>query len=408
MGKTAATEAEDALAFVTGVMCLIGFILLLTYTAYGLSAWPLGLIKGTRSTHVEFSEVVGECKEVQDEIQAIKEKYEDGRRMTTSDRNRLHELNEKEHLLQRKVGFLASTMNSWLSKCFILLRPIQLLTGFVFSIIAFLIILGIVLTNIDKLLHSNGASSGYALDQPQIPNPIDIVLLFCQKVFPIDYILFGLLVLFFLLATIEAVRQMGIWFFWLRMYKVRPHRTRPQGLLLSCVILMFVVLTLNIILYSIAPQYATFGNQHYVKSKNNLTAGEFLMDTAATVDNTNVLASVEKAQNMHAQTLGENSNMFDIELETSTRNSDTAGELTSCSLSAPADACVMTRMSVLLVRFFYKAWFFGACYFWGSWAFTVIFLLGFIVSVIKKPESAVEGTIDADDFEDSDEELLTP
>lgn len=34
-------------------------------------------------------------------------------------------------------------------------------------------------------------------------------------------------------------------------------------------------------------------------------------------------------------------------------------------------------------------------------------LIGFIISVIKKRRSAIEGEVDADDFDDSDEELLT-
>ncbi len=34
-----------------------------------------------------------------------------------------------------------------------------------------------------------------------------------------------------------------------------------------------------------------------------------------------------------------------------------------------ADECEMTRMSMLLTRFFYKIWFFGACYYYASWVF---------------------------------------
>lgn len=36
------------------------------------------------------------------------------------------------------------------------------------------------------------------------------------------------------------------------------------------------------------------------------------------------------------------------------------------------DSCTMTRMSALLVRFFYKAWFFGAYYYWAMWAFIAV------------------------------------
>ena len=36
------------------------------------------------------------------------------------------------------------------------------------------------------------------------------------------------------------------------------------------------------------------------------------------------------------------------------------------------DACIMTRAAVFLNRFFYKVWFFGACYYWGTWVFLVV------------------------------------
>lgn len=32
----------------------------------------------------------------------------------------------------------------------------------------------------------------------------------------------------------------------------------------------------------------------------------------------------------------------------------------------------MTRAAVFLNRFFYKVWFFGACYYWGTWVFLVV------------------------------------
>ena len=49
-----------------------------------------------------------------------------------------------------------------------------------------------------------------------------------------------------------------------QMYKVRPRRTLPQGLLMFCMILMFLVLAINVILYELTPQYSSFGSQHYL------------------------------------------------------------------------------------------------------------------------------------------------
>ena len=45
------------------------------------------------------------------------------------------------------------------------------------------------------------------------------------------------------------------------MYKIRPRRTRPQGILLLCMILMFIILAINIIVYQLTPQYSMYGSQ---------------------------------------------------------------------------------------------------------------------------------------------------
>ena len=47
------------------------------------------------------------------------------------------------------------------------------------------------------------------------------------------------------------------------MYKIRPRRTRPQGLLFLCFLLVFIVLALNVLVYQLTPQYSSYGSQHY-------------------------------------------------------------------------------------------------------------------------------------------------
>jgi hypothetical protein len=49
-----------------------------------------------------------------------------------------------------------------------------------------------------------------------------------------------------------------------QLYKIRAGKTVPQGLLLMCMLLMFSMLTLNVFMLSLAPEYMTFGYQRYV------------------------------------------------------------------------------------------------------------------------------------------------
>ena len=48
-----------------------------------------------------------------------------------------------------------------------------------------------------------------------------------------------------------------------QLYKIRPQKTMPQALLFFVYILMYVVLAINVVLMSLAPQYMMYGNQKY-------------------------------------------------------------------------------------------------------------------------------------------------
>ncbi|XP_046564132.1 LOW QUALITY PROTEIN: probable lysosomal cobalamin transporter [Haliotis rubra] len=251
---------------------------------------------------------------------------------------------------------LEANDRSCIRKCLLVLRPFEMLFGFLFLLVALLIFISLLLTNIDKAMHSKGYKIGYALAQRKLPNPVDIALVFCQMVFPLDYILMSGIIVYFVFCSMSGIRNIGIWFLWIRMYKIRPRRTRPQGLLMLCMILMFIVLAINIIVYELTPQYSTFGSQKY----GNMTGG----------------------------------------------SNTTSTPLHQCTMEVAGEISVVARMALLLTRFFYKMWFFGATYYWGTWVFLGIYVLGFIIAVIKKRKSSIDGEIDEDDFDESDDEDL--
>lgn len=43
-----------------------------------------------------------------------------------------------------------------------------------------------------------------------------------------------------------------------------------------------------------------------------------------------------------------------------------------CSALAPAGECILSRMALLLLRFSYKAWIFGALFYWATWLLLVV------------------------------------
>uniref|UniRef100_A0A8C4Q3W1 Lysosomal cobalamin transport escort protein LMBD1 n=1 Tax=Eptatretus burgeri TaxID=7764 RepID=A0A8C4Q3W1_EPTBU len=262
-------------------------------SAYGMSALPAELIKGTKSMRYEQMETSRVAEETEQEILIIKAKA---------------------------IG------------------PLQLFAcPFRDRLLQF-----VVFVNLDRAIHSEGFQTGFVLHNSTWSNPINLVLIHLQQVFPLDYIFIAVITIYFIFTSMSGLRNMGIWFFWMKLYKVHPHRTRPQALLLVCLILMLIVLYMSYALHILAPEYTMFGSQMYLAFSH-----PFWLITPACF----------------------------------------------------ADDCTVTR----LYLFLHKFWFFTSIYYLGNWLFILVFLIGMTVSCLKRHSSPIEKALE--DY-DSDEEPL--
>ncbi|XP_052825855.1 probable lysosomal cobalamin transporter [Octopus bimaculoides] len=350
---------EDALSFLISSLSLLGMLAIITYTAYGMSAMPVRLIKGYRNISKDRLAAEQIRSVTTKNIDDIKSKYTGRRSMSSRDQARISELEENRRFLERQDRHLAEEQNSCLRKCLLVFRPFEIFVGVFCLLLTLLIFLSLLLTNIDKAMNSLGYKIGYALPKSTLPNPIDMILVFSQKVYPLDYIIILLIIIYLVFCSISGIRNLGIWFFCVRLYKIRPYRTTPQGMLMMNMILMLIVLAINVILFELTPQYSSFGSEVYVNT------------TYVPVG-----------------------------------NSSSTPPVMSCNVAAPEDLCIMTRLAVLLTKFFYSMWFFGAAYYWFSWVFLAVIPIGFIIVVVRRRRSAIEGLVDHDDFEDSDDDLI--
>ncbi|XP_043366375.1 lysosomal cobalamin transport escort protein LMBD1 isoform X7 [Dermochelys coriacea] len=229
--------------------------------------------------------------------------------------------------------------------------------GVFFILVALLFTISLFLSNLDKALHSAGINSGFIILGTNLTNPLNMLLPVLQTVFPLDYILITTIIMYFIFTSMAGIRNMGIWFFWIRLYKIRRGKTRPQALLFLCMILLLIVLHTSYMIYSLAPQYVMYGSQKYLV-QHNMT----LVDGQPG----NVTTYVPKV----------------------------------CDADAPEDQCTVTRTYLFLHKF----WFFSAAYYFGNWAFIAVFLIGLIVSCCKGKKSVIEGEVDEDDSDISDDE----
>ncbi|XP_015791616.1 probable lysosomal cobalamin transporter [Tetranychus urticae] len=350
-------RGEDAISMVLSILCVLGMFNLVFYTAFGMSSWPIGLIRGTQSARLQHEEIQSRNIVIQTRINALRDKERITSRLTNRERHLLNKLEEEERTTRREEELVDQHRNSWGYKLRKILRPLEITFGVCAAVLGIVLWISLLLTNIDRDIHSE-MKTGYALQSFNLPNPIDLLLVQLQKVFPLDYILILIITWLLVLCTFSGIRNLGVRIFFIKMFKLRKKRTAPQGLLLTCAILMLSVLTFNVFLYTVSPQYTTYGSQHYIKTVINATE-----DT-------------------------------DIHVK---------AEIHQCPDPITPRNCTMTRNSVLQVRFLYKAWYFGAFYHWASWGYLIISALALIYALIRKSRTVTEGMVDQDEFEESED-----
>jgi len=336
-------RGEDAISMVLSILSAIGVTNVAIYTAIGLFSWPIGFIKGTKSAKAQMEDIEDRHLNNTFNINSLREKERTCGNLTDKERARLRRLEDQERMTSLEEHYVKSYRDSIFYKFRFLLRPTQIAFGVIIFAISILIWVSLLITNIDKAFHSLGMTMGYALPNSTYPNPIDYVLVKLQSVYPLDYIMVIIFAFVLVMYTISGYMSLGIRFFIFKIYKIVPSKTAPQAILILFALLMATILGINILFYSTFPQYVTYGNQHFITNGT----------------------TVER-----------------------------------CTIAALSADCTMTRMSALLVRFFYKAWFFGAYYYWAMWAFIGVSLISFVYVLIKPKQTVTEGLLDEDDFEE--------
>ena len=117
---------------------------------------------------------------------------------------------------------------------------------------------------------------------------------------------------------------------------------------------MFILLAINVIMFSVVPDYTTYGDQYFVNNSTN---------------------KIEKCN--------------DIEKDESN--------------------CDMSRISVLLLEFHYKAWVFGAAYYYLTWLFLLVVVVGAVYKLYQMRTMSHRGSIleEEEETEDDPDSILS-
>lgn len=341
------TKFQNALTMVMTMLTTAGFLNVTFYTASGLFSWPIGLLYGTFSVATRYNDVNDRETLLRLRISSLQEKSRAGR-LTPTEREQLLQAETDLRNLEREEIALAGYTNSITYKFRKAIRPLQILIGILFGLLSLFLIVTLILVNVDRILHGAGPRQGYILIKPEIFNPLDYVFNKLQDLTFIGPMPLLIVTSFLVVATISGIRNLGLWFLFARLHRIKVGRTQPQALLFFCITLMLAALSFNLILYSMTTEYITFGSQNFQQTVNGTTVTK------------------------------------------------------PCSLEdTEHNECILTRGSVLLMRMMAQLWVFGAIFYWWSWAVVVVAVLSLAAYLVRGRRAATHGIIsDENEFED--------
>ncbi|KAJ9648526.1 hypothetical protein H2199_001381 [Coniosporium tulheliwenetii] len=371
-------RGERALTFALGLLITIGTIVYIIYTGSGLALLPVSLIKSapaisTPALAANTANQLEQNRERQRQLEGRNEGRQNG--LDSRDRRELEALVREERTLIRRERLAAEAggegqgwlMKTW-TKIEAVFRPVKLIGGLLLALISLIIFVSMLITGIDKAKYSVcKAGCGYVLGHTNIFQPLNWIFVTSSKVFPIDYVLFLLLVLLFFSASIVGIATVGIRFLWLMIFRIRKGRTSPQALLLATVLLTLIVLAMNYsIAMIVAPQYATFGPQTYC-------------DRLPNHPNEMPDCSQHRSAIRHCSELAEN--------------------------PIAKEVCTPSVVSTFINRITVNFPFFGVVFFWAQFAFLGVYLIVFLLTLFRTPKMDTED-MDADLEEEEEEGLL--
>lgn len=371
-------HGERALSFALGLLITIGTLIYILYTAAGFALLPIAFIKSAPgisapTLSANTASELEQNRERQRQLEGRNAGREDG--LPAKDRRELDALIREERTLVRRERLAAEASgegHGWLVKTWMkieaIFRPIKLLGGIFLMLVAIFIWVSMLLTFIDKAKNSICKSHcGYVLGHINVFNPMNWIFVKAAKVFPIDYVIFLLLVLFFFSSSVVGIATIGIRFLWLKIFQIRKSHTSPQALLMATVMLTLMTFAINYSMAMIvAPQYAHFGPQTFCDRP--------LRHPDDQPDCTNHTRAIKPC-------------------------SETSGS------QAATNVCTASVGTTFLDSITINFSFFGAVDFWAQIAFLAVYLILFITSLVRTPKLD-EYQLDQDAEEEEEEGLL--
>ncbi|RDA91530.1 hypothetical protein CP533_4336 [Ophiocordyceps camponoti-saundersi (nom. inval.)] len=375
----AQNNGEKALTFTLGLLMTLGTLLYVVYTGAGLALMPVSLIKSAPAISApQLSATTASQLEQNRARQRQIEMRNAGRQegdMPRKERRELEALVREEQTLVRRARLAAEAQGegrsrvyqAWLRLC-ALFRPVKMLGGILLLLLSLLLWVSIFVSGVDKAVNSIcKRRCGYILGHTHVFQPINWIMVQSARVFPVDYVLMALLVLFLFSCSVSGIAAVGIRFLWIRVFQMRRGRTAPQALLMATVMMALTILAINYaVAMLVAPQYATYGTQTFCMNEPD-RAGE---QPVCSPGSDQIRPCSEVLHEHHAR-----------------------------------HVCTPSVMSTFVNRINITWPVFGDISFWAQFGMLAVFLVVFVTALFRAPRTNV-AELDEDAEADEEESLL--
>ncbi|TYZ64461.1 hypothetical protein PybrP1_001721 [[Pythium] brassicae (nom. inval.)] len=280
------SDLEMLLRLLIGILVLFGLYLWVAVASRGLASVPVvGLLiedHGNDENRTTFQDLLHEnAMETQATAQTkdtILRRYATAQALSVADQDRLQQLKLREQILADRRGVLDANLQQFTlgTRLACWKRPI----GAALLLLSLLSVASLLLTSVDKLLHSSFAR-GFLLNQPVLPNPVDALLVLASRVFPLDYVLFGVLFLYVFLVAFVVLTRHGARFLCFRMDRLQPRLTSSSTMVVVSLVMIYLAIVGLFSTLTLAPQYATFGHQAFVDTATGRVVPCTLAEAAA-------------------------------------------------------------------------------------------------------------------------------
>lgn len=154
-------------------------------------------------------------------------------------------------------------------------------------------------------------------------------------------------------------------------YKINPWKTKSRALLVITANLVLILLSLDVLLLSLLPQYSTFSSQHYVSCAGNSSTPYPQLPTPLPDSD-----AKDKAVSLGISSVDNG-----------------CENVLPCDWNAPEGQCIMTRIAVLWTRVCYKTWYFGTLFYCITWILLAVVVLEGCVATFRPSHTSSSPTI---------------